>query len=307
MRRTTRAGRDAVNGGEPVGTGGRVRAVSDGAAARPLNPRRWADVPNRSIADLVATCAVRAPDELFVLPARGAGGPHGRAQDRPTTVLGLGESAVGLWVDGDGLVNRVRTEDIIAFEDRSEHGEGVLTVAGGSGRVVLRYDLTARSAMRRALAHGRRRFDVTGQPVPDITDGTTQGSVSWARAAWTSPLDPDRARAAVVRRQSGASWRARRYWVTLLVTGRELIVLRDTAPRAHDERRIDALYVARRGIDRIETGAETWRIHAADAVLEARLGSVLAAAAASALATALPLEPALGEPRVDTGGSGTPE
>jgi hypothetical protein len=127
-------------------------------AHRPRSPQ---DVPVGALEALTDVLGHLAGDDLVILPRtpRVVGG-RGMWVVTPASVLGVGDRAMALWVDGRGagVVAVIAFDEIAAIVDRTILLLGRLEVIGAGRSIVVRYNTVGRHLVRNALAEARRSF-----------------------------------------------------------------------------------------------------------------------------------------------------
>ena len=127
-------------------------------AHRPRSPQ---DVPIGALEALTGVLGHLGGEDLVILPRtpRVVGGRNTWAVT-PTSVLGVGDRALALWVDGPGagVVAVIGFDEIAAIVDRTILLLGRLEVIGAGRSIVVRYNTVGRHLVRNALAEARRSF-----------------------------------------------------------------------------------------------------------------------------------------------------
>jgi hypothetical protein len=133
-----------------------ARRPDDGPTPLPFRPETAAEVPVAAWRQLEQTCGELTLDRLFVIPA-GAGFTR-RRRPTPLRVLAFGSRAVGHWIDdgGEGRLECVPLEDVLAIDDRTVLLDGRLVVFGAHSQVVVQYNAAARSQLRESVLWLRR-------------------------------------------------------------------------------------------------------------------------------------------------------
>jgi hypothetical protein len=132
-------------------------------------PRDASELPAGALADLEAVLGPLELGDVVLLPRtpRPTGVGELRWVVTPTSVLGVGERAVALWVDEPAarVVARLPFDEVAAVIDRTILLLGRLEIVGRTTSIVLRYNTVGREVVREALGELRRSFwPPTGLP-----------------------------------------------------------------------------------------------------------------------------------------------
>jgi hypothetical protein len=221
-------------------------------------------------------------DDLLVIPgvARAYGRLRRRCLYTPLCILGVGDRAVALWAQtlpAPGIRAVVPLSEIAAIATQTHGERRQLLITGCTSRLPARYDAAGDVLVDALVRRLRRR--AAGDPAPVPADYPRPVDCGRRRTFDTSVLrlDADDEVATVGRYAS-----ARRKACLLVITSRELVVLRSERSLSRLGRLTDSLYVPRHAVE----GAGVWSgsllLHSSGLELSISLGSRRTAAAASA-------------------------
>ncbi|HXQ95317.1 MAG TPA: hypothetical protein VN800_00195 [Candidatus Acidoferrales bacterium] len=288
-----RGGREIVDPAEawesPVPGSTVSRVPPSARMAGFLAPTSDADLPAGVLRTLRFVCGSLPVDRCLVLPASTR--PIDRSCRRYVTgdrqVLGFGERATGLWVDGRGRdpVAVVQVDRIGAIEDLAVLSYRRLSVRAADVRLSVRYAAHSRPLLAAPLAWLRRRIE-----------GEARGEVPWLglRTVGTGAVPEEwRAVADDVARVGGEPGVAmlfglvperlgegRARGVLVAVTSAELVVLAESdGTTIRTGAWPQALVVPRRTLQQAREGGDRLLLRSAGVDRVLRLGPQLAAAA----------------------------
>jgi hypothetical protein len=252
-------------------------------------------------------CAVRQPSDVTWLPAGayvalagcigrhglqdllimpGAAWAYGRLRRRcvytPLSVLGVGERAVGLWVQAlpaPGILALLPLSEVAAIARQVNGTQGLVLVTGRTGRVPVRFDATADALVDAFVRRLRRR--AAGDPAPVPAADVRAGIVARGRRH-TFELADLRLDSADDVVTVGRYGRSGRRTCLLALAPPELVVVRFVRSASLLGRRSDWLYVPRRGIEAASFRPGLLLLRSAGLELGITLRSSQTAAAASA-------------------------
>lgn len=215
----------------------------------PYQPRWFDDVPADAVDALVELVDIQSSGDVLVLPSTSRPTNAGSVYV-PTQVFGVGTRGVALWVDDlphQRVASVVRYSQVGVVEYILTGDHGQLSVLGADHRLVLRYRATAWPAVRGLLT--RLRGAVAGIPVSADEAGSAMST--WDRTA-EAPLgclaDAEPEIVVTVSAPRPHRWPRRQPRppaATALLTGPELVVLRETAERSSPTGGVDLLAVPR--------------------------------------------------------------
>jgi hypothetical protein len=258
--------------------------------ARPHQPLSVIDLPAGARAALTEAIGWHGLDDLLVVPA--AARPFGRLHRRcvytPPCVLGVGERAVGLWVQAlpvPGVRAIVLLGELAAVELRADGTGSRLTLRSHPRQLSVRYNRKA-DPLVGGLLRLRRRAAGEPFPVPGAPPGNTYIPPRW-QAVLGAPVLGLRAGDGVAavfghaRRPGGMEY-------LIALTARELVVIRAAWKRnpPHFDRP-DSVQVPRRNIRKASIRSGCLLLRSAGVDLRVELGASLTPAAALWLEDAL--------------------
>ena len=256
----------------------------------PRTPSRAEDLPKGALEALNSRCSLEGLQRLFVTPrsvrSTGCNGPKVIS---PTSVLGIGMRAVGLWTEEPerGMKVLIPLDRIGAIEDVTTLLYGRLSFVSFTERLTIRYHTLARSSLGPALLSLRERL--AGPPLPLPAPGGEADAldlpIKWKRLL----------RGPAVRFRDGAPM-AFRFAVAsrsigddvdrgqlLVVSPHELVYLFDPIEASHNYGQ-DSFVVPRARITRVKVREKHLEIACNGARLSLRMAPELSEAAARWLA-----------------------
>jgi hypothetical protein len=267
--------------------------VQAGPAARPHRPLDVTDLPAGARVALNRAVGRHGLDDILVVPAtaRSVGRLHRRCVYTPPCILGVGELAVGLWVQAlpvPGVRAIFPLGELAVIELQAEGTDGRLTLRSRRCNLSVRYNRAA-DPLASGLLRLRRRAAGEPSPVPNAPAGNESIPPRWL-AVFGSPVLGLRAGDAVAaiyghaRRPGGKEY-------LIALTPRELVVIRAVRKRypPHFDR-VDSVQVPRRNIEKASIRPRCLLLRSAGVDLCVELGANLTPVAALWLRDALNLK-----------------
>ena len=170
---------------QTFGTDLRPHLIPPGQPDAIRRPAGADQLPPGAVAALSAAIGRYSPQDLLTVPgaARSCGWLRHRFVYTPPCVLGLGDRAVALWVQGlpePGIRAQVPLGEIAAIALHVHGTRRHLLVTGSAGRLPVRYDVADDPVMDTLIIRLRRRAAGHPAPVPPVA----------ARFAGLLRLDP---------------------------------------------------------------------------------------------------------------------
>jgi len=267
-----------------------VRSLGRGMTGNhPFRPLREADVPAGSLDALADAAGVTGIAQLLVIPPSArpvSSGRRWRWVSAPAQVLGLGMTAVALWVEGEGVHRTLRLDEIAAIEDVRILLYSRLSFRGGGQVLRVRYSTVARHDVLPALSGFR--VAVAGDALPIGEPSRPELPLKWTNVADTATIRVLACRAALLYDEPRTGRRRTRPTLVAL-TPYELVIARQPSwGGPTDVYGVDSIHIARRRIDSMEIAGGSITIHARGADLEVDIGERLVAEAQQAFAGRLP-------------------
>jgi len=135
----------------------------------PRTPRRVEDIPAGAKESLEETCGFLSLEQLFVIPfAVRSIGWRGNKVISPSSVLALGDQAVGLWTEKPtaGVKLTIPLDRVAAIEDVTVLLYGRLSFVPFGDWLTIRYNTVARRDMEPSLLELRKRLAGAAEPLP---------------------------------------------------------------------------------------------------------------------------------------------
>jgi len=273
------------------------RTATGRPAGLAYRPDDLGEIPPGAFDALTGACGVRRADQVLVLPTtiRPTDDLGRRMVRSPTAVLGIGDDALGYWVEENesGTVRAVVSADELAVLEESRVLLYTrLRFSSATDDLTVRLSTVAMPDLRPTLAALRRRVAGSPRPVPERRDDARL-TPKWQNAL-RSPavaLRQGDASATVVGTAPLGGRLAVRGVAILALTPFELVVLTEPAPHRGNESAIygvDAVQVPRRRLQSLGSQGNELRIVAAGRELRIVLDPLLVAEARSAFDGFLP-------------------
>ncbi len=150
----------------------------------PRLPRREEEVPPGALEALGSSCSLDGLHQLLLLPmAVRATGHGGEKVISPSSVLGLGNRAVGLWTEKPkpGVKVLIPLERLSAIEDVTILLYGRLGFLSFDQRLTIRYNTLARRSLRPLLLELRRKLAGPPLPLPPEEPACAELPLKWRR------------------------------------------------------------------------------------------------------------------------------
>lgn len=300
-------GRDIVDPAEPwespVPRSTVVRSASDSRTGRLVSPTSDTDLPAGVLRALRFACGSLPLDRVLMMATSSR--PIDHSSRRWVTarrqILGFGERAAGLWVEGRGRDPAVvvRMDRIGAIEDLAVLSFRRLSIRAADARLSLRYAPESRSLLVPPLSWLRRKID-----------GDVRGEVPWlgARTAGTGMIpEAWQSIADLVSHEAGPQGAAMVFGLVpsrgdhrvdrgalVAITAAELIVLAQSDPADIGAGSSPQLVLLpRRALQAVRDEGDRLALRSAGVERILRLGPVLTAAAADMIQCAGPAVPAV--------------
>jgi hypothetical protein len=150
----------------------------------PHSPHRAEDIPSGAMKTLDESCRIEGLHQVFLLPR--AARPTGREGHRaisPSSVLGIGTRAVGLWTGERerGVKVVIPLDRISAIEDVTILLYSRLSILSSAERLTIRFNTLARSSLRPVLLGLRERLAGPPLSLPQEEEQGRDLPVKWRR------------------------------------------------------------------------------------------------------------------------------
>ncbi len=124
----------------------------------PFRPASGDEVPAAAWSRLEGCCGELSLERLLVIPGTGKRTWIGGQLAMHARVIAFGATAVGQWTEdeGDGVVESVPVDDLLAIDDRVVLLHGRLLLIGKAGRLTILYNAVARPLLRESILWLRR-------------------------------------------------------------------------------------------------------------------------------------------------------
>lgn len=168
--------------------------------AAPGNPSGYRQVPPWAKAALEWACGPLSTDRYFVVPMAGRMPRDKEWVMTPTSVVGFGDKAVGLWIDHgpNGILGWVSVDEMTAIEDRSVLLSCRLRLMTPDVELTVRYGAAGRDDLSTNLARLRASLSSPARPGDPtflwLAPGSVRGDSSALPLKWRNVLESPRIR-----------------------------------------------------------------------------------------------------------------